>query len=64
MDNFSIIEKNTYEIFKHEEDCPFAFISDKAIAPSISELNKKGYETLASCKAIIKMNFMNGLMRI
>lgn len=57
MDNFSIIEKNTYEIFKHEEDCPFAFISDKAIAPSISELNKKGYETLASCSGHYKNEF-------
>ena len=36
MDNFSIIEKNTYEIFKHEEDCDFAFISDKEIDQYIS----------------------------
>lgn len=57
MDNFSIIDKNTYEIFKHEEDCPFAFISDKAIAPSISELNKRGYETLASCSGHYKNEF-------
>ena len=57
MDNHSIIDKNTYEVFKHEEDCPYAFICDKQLAPVISELNKKGYETFASCSGHYKNTF-------
>lgn len=57
MDNFSIIDKNTYEVFKHEEDCPYAFICDKALAPTVALLNKKGYETFASCSGHYKSEF-------
>lgn len=49
MDHNSIIDRNTFEVYTHAEDCPFAFVCDKRIAPAIAELNKKGYETMASC---------------
>lgn len=64
MDDKSIISKDTFEVFKHEEDCPYAFICDKRIAPIIALLNKKGYSTLLLVEVIIKMNFMSGLMKI
>lgn len=57
MDNFSIIDRNNYEVYKHEEDCPLGFICDKLIAPVVAELNKKGYETFASCSGHYKNEF-------
>lgn len=57
MDNLSIIDKNTFEVFKHEEECPFAFVCDKHLATVIAELNKKGYETYASCSGHYKSEF-------
>ena len=57
MDDKSIISKDTYEVFKHEEDCPYAFICDKRIALVIAELNKKGYVTFASCGGHYKNEF-------
>lgn len=49
MDHNSIIDRNTFEVYTHAEDCPFAFVCDKRIAPAIAILNKKGYVTFASC---------------
>ncbi|MDE6284418.1 MAG: hypothetical protein K2M17_01575 [Bacilli bacterium] len=49
MDHNSIIDRNTFEVYTHAEDCPFAFVCDKRIAPVIALLNKKGYTTFASC---------------
>jgi len=57
MDPYSIIDKNSYEVFKHSEDCPYAFICDKRIAPVVSILNKKGYHTYASCGGHYKIEF-------
>ncbi len=57
MDHNSIIDRNTYEVFKHEEDCPYAFICDKKIAPVVAQLNAKGYETIASCSGHYKSEF-------
>ena len=57
MDDKSIISKDTFEVFKHEEDCPYAFICDKRIAPVIALLNKKGYSTFASCGGHYKNEF-------
>ena len=57
MDDKSIISKDTFEVFKHEEDCPYAFICDKRIAPIIALLNKKGYSTFASCGGHYKNEF-------
>lgn len=57
MDSSSIISKNTYEVYKHEEDCPFAFICDKEIAPVVASLNKKGYKTFASCSGHYRNTF-------
>ena len=57
MDDKSIISKDTFEVFKHEEDCPYAFICDKRIAPTIALLNKKGYSTFASCGGHYKNEF-------
>lgn len=49
MDSNSIIDRNTFKVYTHAEDCPFAFVCDKRIAPVIACLNQKGYVTLASC---------------
>ena len=49
MDHNSIIDRDTFEVCIHAEDHPKVFICDKMIAPAISELNKRGYKTLASC---------------
>ena len=57
MDNFSIIDRNTFEVYKHEEDCPIGFVTDKPIASVVAELNKKGYETFASCSGHYKNEF-------
>lgn len=57
MDDKSIISKETFEVFKHEEDCPYAFICDKKIAPVVALLNKKGYSTFASCSGHYKNEF-------
>lgn len=57
MDDKSIISKDTFEVFKHEEDCPYAFICDKRIARVIALLNKKGYSTFASCGGHYKNEF-------
>lgn len=57
MDDKSIILRDTYKVFKHEEDCPYAFICDKNIAPIIATLNKKGYTTYASCGGHYKKEF-------
>ena len=57
MDDKSIILKDTFEVFKHEEDCPQAFICDKRISTAIAELNKKGYKTFASCGGHYKNEF-------
>lgn len=57
MDDKSIIDKRTFEVFRHEEDYPYAFICDKRIAPVIALLNKKGYSTFASCSGHYKNEF-------
>ena len=57
MDRNSIIEKDTYKVYKHAEDCPYAFICDKQIADSVALLNKKGYLTFASCSGHYKIEF-------
>ena len=57
MDHNSLINRKTYEICKHEEDCKDYFICDKEIAPVISLLNKKGYITYASCSGHYKIEF-------
>ena len=57
MDDKSIVSKDTFEVFKHEEDCPYAFICDKRIALAVAELNKKGYKTFASCGGHYKNEF-------
>lgn len=49
MDRNSIIDRTTFEVFTHAEDCPYAFVCDKRIAPVIALLNKKGYDTYACC---------------
>ena len=49
MDQYSLIDRDTLEVWEHAEDHPKVFICDKRIAPSIALLNKKGYKTLASC---------------
>ena len=49
MDKNSIIDKTTFEVYIHAEDHPKVFVCDKAIAPVIAILNKKGYKTFASC---------------
>lgn len=57
MDPYSIIENNSYKVFKHSEDCPYGFICDKRISEVISILNKKGYHTVASCGGHYKVEF-------
>ena len=57
MDHNSIIDKTTFDICKHAEDHKDVFICDKEIAPAISLLNKKGYETYASCSGHYKIEF-------
>ena len=57
MDHNSLINKKTYDICKHAEDCNDYFICDKVIAPAISLLNKKGYTTYASCSGHYKIEF-------
>ena len=57
MDQNSIIDKTTFDICKHAEDHKEVFICDKEIAPAISLLNKKGYETYASCSGHYKIEF-------
>lgn len=57
MDHNSIIDRKTYEVTVHAEDNPYVFVCDKSIAPVIAELNKKGYETLASCSGHYKIEF-------
>ena len=57
MDHNSIINRNTFDICKHAEDHKDVFICDKEIAPAISLLNKKGYETYASCSGHYKIEF-------
>ena len=57
MDKNSIIDKKTFEVCTHAEDHPDVFICDKAIAPAISLLNKKGYKTFASCSGYYKIEF-------
>ena len=57
MDHNSLIDKNTYDVYKHAEDCPLMFICDKNIASSVALLNKKGYKTYASCGGHYKLEF-------
>ena len=57
MDSSSIIDRHTYEVYKHEEDCPFGFICDKEIADVVALLNKKGYKTFASCSGHYRNTF-------
>lgn len=57
MDHNSIIDRTTYEVYQHSEDYPKAFICDKQIAPAIAILNKKGYETSASCQGHYRVEF-------
>lgn len=57
MDNNSIIDRKTFEVYKHSEDYPNAFIVDKPLAEVISILNKKGYKTLASCAGHSRITF-------
>ena len=61
MDPYSIIDRNSYDIFKHSEDCSYAFICDKRIAEVVSILNKKGYYTFASCGGHYKIEFYEWL---
>ena len=57
MDHNSIIDRNTYEVYTHAEDAPIGFVCDMNIAPAIAILNKKGYETFASCSGHYKLEF-------
>lgn len=57
MDHNSIIDKENYEVYLHAEDYPKAFICDKYIAKAIAELNKKGYQTFASCSGHYEVAF-------
>ncbi len=57
MDHNSIIDRKNYDIYKHSEDYPKAFICDKPIAPAVALLNKKGYKTFASCSGHYKVEF-------
>ncbi len=50
MDKDVFINKKTFEIKDVDEN---VFICDRYIAPSIAELNKKGYKTLFSCEGHI-----------
>lgn len=49
MDSNSIIDKTNFSVYLNSEDYPNAFICDKRIANIVAKLNKKGYETYASC---------------
>lgn len=57
MDSNSIIDKKTFEVCTYAEDHPDVFVCDKAIAPVISILNKKGYKTFASCSGHYGIEF-------
>ena len=57
MDQNSIIDKKSFEVYTHAEDYPNAFICDKSIAPVIALLNQKGYKTFASCSGHYKIEF-------
>lgn len=57
MDENSIIDKETFEVCTHAEDHPKVFVCDKLIAPVIAKLNKKGYETFASCSGHYKIEY-------
>lgn len=57
MDHNSIIDRKTYEVTIHAEDNLDVFICDKMIAPAIAELNKRGYETVASCSGHYRVEF-------
>ena len=57
MDNNSIIDKKTFDVCINAEDHPDVFICDKLLAESISELNKKGYSTYASCSGHYRIEF-------
>ena len=57
MDHNSLIDRNTFKVYKHAEDCPEMFICDKMIAPAIAVLNKKGYKTFASCSGHYEITF-------
>lgn len=49
MDKNSIIDRKSFNVCTHAEDHPEVFICDKAIAPVVALLNKKGYKTFSSC---------------
>ena len=51
MDHCSIIDRTTFEVYKHSEDY------DKLLAPAVALLNKKGYKTYASCQGHYKNEF-------
>ena len=57
MDHYSIIDRNTFEVYANAEDYPNAFICDKPLAPTISLLNRKGYKTIASCSGHYYVNY-------
>ena len=57
MDHNSIIDRETFEVYEHAEDYPKAFICDKRISKSVALLNKKGYETYASCSGHYFVNY-------
>ena len=57
MDHNSIIDRNTFEVTLHAEDHKDVFICDKAIANVVALLNKKGYNTIASCSGHYKIEY-------
>ncbi len=57
MDHNSIIDRNTFEVTLHAEDHKDVFICDKEIANAVALLNKKGYNTIASCSGHYKIEF-------
>lgn len=57
MDKNSIIDRKTFEVCTHAEDHPNVFICDKAVAPAVALLNKKGYKTFSSCSGHYRIEF-------
>ncbi|MBQ9012001.1 MAG: hypothetical protein IJ094_00190 [Bacilli bacterium] len=57
MDRNSIIDKTTFEVCMHAENHPNVFVCDKAVAPAVALLNKKGYKTFSSCSGHYRIEF-------
>lgn len=57
MDHNSIIDRKTFEVCKDAEDHKDVFICDKEIANVVALLNKKGYNTIASCSGHYKIEY-------